>query len=93
MPAPPLAADVGAQKPDPALFLNALEWSGTPPGDALHLGDDPYRDVEAARHLGMQAVWVNRSGKPWPDELEPPTVEVADLVELRRWLEDIDGEF
>lgn len=87
------AADVGAQKPDPAIFLSALEWAGMPPDRTLHLGDDPYRDVEAARRLGLQAVWVNRSGKPWPDELEPPAVEVADLVELRRWLEDVDGAF
>jgi putative hydrolase of the HAD superfamily len=87
------AADVGAQKPDPAMFLGALKWAKTPPDRTLHLGDDPYLDVEAARRLGMQAVWVNRSGKPWPDELAPPTVEVVDLVELRRWLEEFDGAF
>jgi len=80
------AADVGAQKPDPALFLGALQWTGVPPMSALHLGDDPYRDVEAARRIGMEAVWINRGGNPWPDELEPPTAEVADLAELQQWL-------
>ena len=87
------AADVGAQKPDPAMFLGALEWAGIPPDETLHLGDDPYRDVEAARGLGMQAVWVNRSGKRWPADLEPPALEVTDLVELRQWLKEIDGAF
>lgn len=81
------AADVGAQKPDPALFLGALDWGKMPPEQALHLGDDPYLDVEAARRLGMQAVWVNRRGRSWPDDLDPPAAEVADLTQLQQWLE------
>jgi putative hydrolase of the HAD superfamily len=80
------AADVGAQKPDPALFLGALKWGGVPPEQALHLGDDPHLDVQAARSLGMQAVWVNRSGRSWPGELDPPQAEVRNLAELQRWL-------
>lgn len=82
------AACVGAQKPAPALFLNALQWGRVPPEQALHLGDDPYRDVEAARRLGLEAVWINRGSGCWPDELEPPAGEVADLGQLRPWLED-----
>jgi len=82
------AADVGARKPDPALFLGALRWGRVPPERALHLGDDPYRDVAAARRLGMTAVRINRGGDAWPPELEPPAGEVADLEQLRRWLEE-----
>ena len=82
------AADVGAQKPDPALFLGALQWGGVHPQRALHLGDDPYRDVEAARSFGMEAVWINRRGSPWPDELDPPATEVRDLGQFRLWLEN-----
>lgn len=80
------AADVGAQKPDPALFVGALGWSGVRPESALHLGDDPYCDVKAARSIGMAAVWLNRGRCSWPDELDPPVAEVADLVQLQRWL-------
>lgn len=85
------AADVGACKPDPALFIGALEWGGTSPAQALHLGDDPYLDVEAARSLGMNAIWVNRGGNVWPDELEPPILEVTDLAGLGRWLEGVEN--
>lgn len=83
------AADVGAQRPDPALFHRALQWGGVPPRLALHLGDDPYLDVEAARGIGMTAVWINRERRPWPDDLDPPAAQVADLVGLQHWLEDI----
>jgi len=85
------AADVGAAKPDPALFRAALAWAGVEPSQALHLGDHPHLDVQAARDIGMRAVWVNRAGLPWPPELQPPQTEVADLNALLRWLEGGKG--
>ena len=48
----------------------------------LHVGDDPVRDVQAARDLGLPAVWVNRGGTEWPGTLPPPELEVGDLNEL-----------
>ncbi|MCU0834974.1 MAG: HAD family hydrolase [Chromatiaceae bacterium] len=81
------AALVGARKPDPALFLRALEWGGVAPRQALHLGDDPWLDVEPARRLGMTAVWVNRDGRPWPEDLAPPDAEIGDLTTLRNLLD------
>jgi hypothetical protein len=30
--------------------------------------------------------WMNRRGNRWPDDLDPPVAEVADLADLRRWL-------
>lgn len=81
------AAMAGAQKPDPALFLRALEWAGAAPAEAVHVGDDPWLDVGAARRLGMSAVWVNRDGRNWPRELPPPAAAVADLTMLKAWLE------
>jgi putative hydrolase of the HAD superfamily len=85
------AADVGAAKPDPALFRAALDWAGLTPTQALHLGDHPYLDIQAARELGMQAIWVNRNGQRWPAELEPPLAEVADMRALQRWLDGGSG--
>jgi putative hydrolase of the HAD superfamily len=85
------AADVGAAKPDPALFRQALDWARLTPGQALHLGDHPHLDVQAARDFGMRAVWVNRDGRAWPDDLAPPAAEVADMRALRRWLAEVSG--
>ena len=76
------AADVGAAKPDPALFRGALEWAGFDAGQCLHIGDDPVRDVEAARRFGTDTAWVNRGGSSWPEGLVPPTYEVNHLGEL-----------
>jgi putative hydrolase of the HAD superfamily len=81
------AADVGAQKPDPGLFRAALTWAGVAPAEALHVGDDPHLDVDAARTVGLASVWMNRSGRAWPGELDPPLAEVSDMGGIERWLE------
>lgn len=80
------AGEVGAAKPDPALFLEAMAWSGAAPSQTLHVGDDPYLDIQAARAVGIVAVWVNRHQQTWPAELEPPLFEVQDLHALERVL-------
>ena len=76
------AAEVGAAKPDPAIFHAASERSGVPLEAFLHVGDDPVRDVQAARDLGMATVWVNRDGGPWPDDLARADLEVTEIVGL-----------
>jgi 2-haloalkanoic acid dehalogenase type II len=83
------AADVGASKPDPALFVSALAWAGLDAAAALHVGDDPLLDVEAARALGMKTAWVNRAQRRWPADLPAPDVAVRHLDELQTWLESL----
>ncbi|MBK1643794.1 haloacid dehalogenase [Thiocapsa imhoffii] len=80
------AAEAGAAKPHPALFQCALAHAGCTPSECLHVGDDPWMDIEAARALGVKAVWVNRDERPWPSELAPPVLTVRDLHQLDDWL-------
>jgi HAD superfamily hydrolase (TIGR01509 family) len=41
--------EVGAEKPDPAIFLRACESLGTKPGETLMVGDHPVADAGALR--------------------------------------------
>jgi putative hydrolase of the HAD superfamily len=81
------AAGIGASKPDPLVFEHALGLVGSTPAQALHVGDEPYLDVHAARCLGMGAAWVNRYARPWPEDLDPPMITVSDLNQLADWLD------
>jgi putative hydrolase of the HAD superfamily len=81
-----MAEEVGAAKPDPALFRAASQATGIPLSEAAHVGDDPERDVLAARRAGLRSIWVDREGRTWPPELAPPDLRVAHLGELRRVL-------
>jgi putative hydrolase of the HAD superfamily len=61
------SAELGAAKPDPAIFAHALELAGgVAPADAVHAGDDVAADVEGARAAGIAPVLVARDGEPAP---------------------------
>jgi putative hydrolase of the HAD superfamily len=76
------AAQVGAAKPDPRVYRAVCEALDLVAEQVIHAGDDPERDVVAARAFGMPAVWINRAGRRWPDAHPAPEHEVADLLGL-----------
>ena len=57
------SAEERTQKPEPALFLRALErLGGVDPAAALHVGDDLGADVAGARAAGVRGVLLDRAG-------------------------------
>lgn len=56
------SAEVGARKPDPAIFLAALELAGSSADEALHVGDTAEEDVTGARAVGIRALLIDRDG-------------------------------
>lgn len=84
------AAEAGAAKPHPAMFERALALTGCRPDQCIHLGDDPWLDVEAARQAGLRAAWINRQDKSWPAGLAEPEIAIETLSELIAWLEAND---
>lgn len=48
-----------ASKRQEGLFRRLLEECGAKPQEVLHVGDDYYRDVGVARHLGLHALHYN----------------------------------
>jgi putative hydrolase of the HAD superfamily len=70
-----LSGEVGAEKPDPRIFQRALDRVGREPGEVLHVGDDPERDIVGAARLGLSTCWVSH-GREWPRGLPPPTFTV-----------------
>ena len=55
---------VGASKPDPRIFMAALDGLGVAPTDAVFVGDSAARDMAGARALGMRHIWL--TGEPAP---------------------------
>jgi putative hydrolase of the HAD superfamily len=71
------SAVVGAAKPDPAVFREALRLGGASPREALHVGDSLEGDVAGARAAGVRAILLRRSGEP-PEGVEA----IRSLAEL-----------
>jgi putative hydrolase of the HAD superfamily len=98
-----VSADVGAIKPDPAIFRaaeRALGMTGSPRGAILHVGDDPRADVAGARRAGWRAAWLHadNAGSPLPGagrDPEPgapgPDVELDRLEQIVEVLGDDPG--
>jgi putative hydrolase of the HAD superfamily len=58
------SAQVGRAKPDPAIFLRALELVAVRPEEALHVGDSLECDVQGARAAGIRAILLRREPGP-----------------------------
>jgi FMN hydrolase / 5-amino-6-(5-phospho-D-ribitylamino)uracil phosphatase len=76
------ASAAGAAKPDARIFSHLLRTAGVPPSEVLHVGDDPLADVIGATQAGMQAIWINRDARTWPEHFAPPARTVTTLADI-----------
>ena len=76
------ASAAGAAKPDARRFSHLLRTAGGPPSEVLHVGDDPLADVVGATQAGMQAIWINRDARTWPEQFAPPARTVTTLADI-----------
>ena len=75
------SAVVGAAKPAPDVFLEALRLAGVRPEEALHVGDSLENDVEGARSAGIRPLLLVRHGEaPAGVEAVRSLLEVPSLV-------------
>ncbi len=69
-----ISGEIGIGKPDPAIFLRALELLGVAPAHAVMVGDNWERDITGALSAGVRAVWISH-GRAAP--ASDPQVTVA----------------
>ena len=81
-----LSSELGARKPDAAIFERALAILGVEATDALHVGDRLVDDVQGAAAVGMltaQALWFrvdDTSGEIEPDFMAFTPQDVLDIA-------------
>jgi putative hydrolase of the HAD superfamily len=78
-----ISDEVGLKKPDPRIFALATTSLGVSPSECLFVGDNPIKDVCAARDFGMRAAWL-RASLPWPERVPSAEHELDSLAELGR---------
>jgi len=81
-----VSAEVGAPKPDAAIFLAALDELRRGPAEAVFVGDSLETDVLGARVAGLRGLLLERNGAtvaPGTDDVERvfSLHEVVELVE------------
>jgi len=75
------SGEVGADKPQPPIFLAALERAGVHASEAVHVGDQYKMDVVGARGVGITPILIDRYNL---------YAEVSDCSRIRSLSELID---
>ncbi|MGD8440795.1 MAG: YjjG family noncanonical pyrimidine nucleotidase [Holophagae bacterium] len=77
-----ISGEVGAAKPDPAIFDHALERAGQPAREAvLMVGDNLVSDIAGGAGAGLDTCWYNPAGERNGHGVEP-SYEIRALSEL-----------
>lgn len=76
------SSELGCIKPARRLFEHALGLFKVSPSRVLFVGDNPQRDIVAAKNLDLAAVWVRNRGAAYPASLRTPDEIIDDLSEL-----------
>jgi putative hydrolase of the HAD superfamily len=71
--------EVGATKPDPRIFLAALERAAVTAEEAIHVGDQYQSDVVGARGVGIKPLLLDRDGV-WSEVDDCPRIAGLDEV-------------
>ena len=79
------SVDVGAEKPDPAVFLAALDKANVEASEAVHVGDQRRSDVVGAQRVGIHPILLDRGG--WHKYMLD-CVRINNLNELQPLLHD-----
>jgi HAD superfamily hydrolase (TIGR01509 family) len=73
-----ISSEVGAGKPQPALFLAACREMGVKPEETLFIGDDENRDIAGAAGVGMKTILIGKAPrKTRPDFSFPNLRQLA----------------
>ena len=77
------STEIGSRKPDPRLFLAALDELGVAAEDAAFVGDDLKTDIVGAHRLGMTTILKTDSRDRAPRGMVDHTIErIGQLLEL-----------
>ena len=59
--------EVGLKKPNPIVFLKALEKASTNPNDSVMIGDSFEADILGAKNIGMETIFFNYRNEKIPN--------------------------
>ncbi|WP_260858531.1 HAD family hydrolase [Fictibacillus phosphorivorans] len=76
------AEQLGYRKPNPNIYLKALEYFDRKPSETLFIGDSWTHDVIAPMEVGMEAIWVNVNNVLPPTSHKPFAI-VSYIAEIR----------
>jgi putative hydrolase of the HAD superfamily len=78
----------GVVKPDPRIFQAALDRIGAGPEETVFVGDNPHRDMEGAKGVGMPHIWLAGKAPAQSEPCCPGDPVIRSLADLESLLMD-----
>lgn len=78
--------ELGYGKPDPRIYLEALNSLQVNKENTWMIGDNPLWDVMAPQKIGIKGIWINLNRKNEPKNFNP-FLKIGSLQEIKRYLE------
>lgn len=81
--------EVGSNKPNPIMYLMALNKLGVVKGDVWMVGDNPVRDIEGANALGIETIQVlhGKHGRVRKEDYRRPDHAIRKFEHIRKIIE------
>ncbi|WP_018752689.1 HAD family hydrolase [Paenibacillus sanguinis] len=80
-----ISSELELEKPDPAIFVHALQKAGVTAEESLYVGDNYYDDYIGSSQVGMSCLLINPYGKRGIEELSYGQV-ISGVHELPAYL-------
>jgi putative hydrolase of the HAD superfamily len=81
---------IQVKKPDPRIFVHALNEMKCQPSQAWFVGDHPVNDVLGAMAAGLSPIWSS-GGHRWPPAHPLPPYQISSLVEVVQMVRQADN--
>ncbi len=85
-----ISEEVGKEKPDPAIFTQAIQTAGCIPQESIMVGDRPDKDIEGANLAGMRTVQIMKgkySTMNAENKMQKPDYFISDLSDIIKILD------
>ena len=79
-----ISGEFGADKPDPAIYAEALRQAGASAAETVFVGDSVDHDMAGAHASGLRSVWIDRHGGHWTRPWRAPDRQIRYIGELPR---------
>jgi 2-haloalkanoic acid dehalogenase type II len=67
-----ISEEAGVKKPDPRIYMRALNLLNVLPSETWFVGDHPHNDIIGAAQCGIKPIWFTRDGNwDYSEEVKP----------------------
>jgi putative hydrolase of the HAD superfamily len=77
-----VSEEQGIRKPDPEIYLRAVQNLQVSPESTIFIGDHPEADIAGARNAGLRTIWKRNTCWPAPKEVDAEINQLSEILPI-----------